>query len=234
METTIEIKRWNDNEPIFSYTCEDNSFSKTLEEAVKENVNLFLADLHERVLYDINLSNTNLIYAAFSGSKLNKVNFNGANLRDAIFTYSELTDVDFTNADLRYANLDYTNITHEQLAHVVGINDQCPKEGSFIGWKKCYNVNNKDPYIVKLEIPADAKRCSGTTNKCRCDKAKVLEIQNLDGSISDIKEAFSIFNGFFIYKINEYVYPNSFDDRFWVECSNGIHFFMNREDAVNW
>ena len=60
----------------------------------------------------------------------------------------------------------------------------CPDTGSFVGWKKAGGK------IIKLEIPADAKRCSAISKKCRCDKAKVLEIQNLDGSISDITELF--------------------------------------------
>ena len=119
-------------------------------------------------------------------------------------------------------------------ANVKGLNDQCPKEGSFIGWKKCYNVNNKNPYIVKLEIPADAKRSSATTEKCRCSKAKVLEIQNLDGTIANVDEVSSLLFNNFYYKVGEMVYPDSFDDRFWLECSHGIHFFMKRQDAVDY
>ena len=232
MEKTIEIKRLNGRDIIFLYTCEDNTMEKTLEKAVKENVDLSFANLSYRVLSGVNLSNANLKYALFIGSKLNKVNFNGANLRGTIFGYSELTDVDFTDADLRWADLYGTKITHEQLINVKGINDQCPKKGSFIGWKKCID-ESEVPYIVKVEIPADAKRCSATTNKCRCSKAKVLEIQKLDGSIADVDKVFSSYDNHFPYKIGETIEPDSFDDRYWVECSHGIHFFINREDAVN-
>ena len=233
MEKTIEIKRLNGRDIIFLYTCEDNTMEKTLEKAVKENVDLSFANLSYRVLSDVNLSNANLKYASFVGSKLNKVNFNGANLRGTIFGYSELTDVDFTDADLRCADLYGTKITHEQLINVKGINDQCPKKGSFIGWKKCID-DSEVPYIVKLEIPADAKRSSSTTNKCRCSHAKVLEIQNIDGTIADVDKVYSWFGKKFEYKVNEMIYPDSFDDRYWVECSHGIHFFINREDAVNY
>ena len=213
MGTTIEITNWVTDKVLFSYTCEDNTLAKTLEEAIRKNVELSFADLSFADLSFANLSNAKLNYATFVHSYLNKVNFNGANLKGANFTYSVLTDVTFDNA--------------------VGINDQCPKEGSFIGWKKCKTITNH-PYIVKLEIPADAKRCSSTTNKCRCSYAKVLEIQNIDGSIIDIKEVFSYFNEFFTYKINEYVYPDSFNEEFWDECSYGIHFFMDRNDAIAW
>ena len=49
-------------------------------------------------------------------------------------------------------------------------------------------------------LKSDAKRFSGTDIKCRCNKAKVLEIQNLDGSIIDIKEVFSFLMNFLYIK----------------------------------
>ena len=33
------------------------------------------------------------------------------------------------------------------------------------------------------------------------------------------------------YKVGETVYPDSFDEDRWNECSNGIHFFMTRREA---
>ena len=213
MKKTIEIRRWDNNEVIFSYTCKNNSFSKTLEEAIKKNVDLSVASLGCKVLSNVNLSHAKLRYASFVKSQLINVNFNGADLTGANFTFSVLTDVTFDNA--------------------VGINDQCPKTGSFIGWKKCIG-DNKIRYIVKLEIPADAKRSSGTDRKCRCSKAKVLEIQNLDGTIANINTVYSLRYESFAYKVGETIYPDSFNEEFWVECSHGIHFFMNRQDAIAW
>lgn len=96
---------------------------------------------------------------------------------------------------------------------------QCPIEGSFIGWKKCGR------YIVKLKICEDADRSSSTSLKCRCSKAEVLEIQNLDGSRAGITEICSDYNKDFIYKVGETVEVKDFDKCRWNECSNGIHFF---------
>ena len=214
METTITIRRWDNGNVIFSYTCEGNSFSKTLEKAVNEKVDLSFANLTNLILKHLDLLNANLTSANFAGSLLYRINFTNANLKKSIFSF---------NSTLIQVNLD----------NAKGINDQCPKEGSFIGWKKCID-NNKIRYIVKLEIPADAKRSSATTNKCRCSKAKVLEIQNIDGTKADVARVFSDYDEFFYYQIGEIIYPNSFDNRYWIECSHGIHFFMNREDAVNW
>lgn len=37
-----------------------------------------------------------------------------------------------------------------------------------------------------------------------------------------------------IYKVGEMVYPDSFDDNRFNECSHGIHFFIDRGEAERW
>ena len=82
-------------------------------------------------------------------------------------------------------------------------------------------------------IPEDAKRSSATTMKCRCDKAKVLDIENiLTGK--KIKKVSSNYDSDFVYRVGEIVSVDNFDDNRWNECSTGIHFFMNRENAINY
>lgn len=103
----------------------------------------------------------------------------------------------------------------------------CPSDGSFIGWKK---VNDK---LVKLLIPEDARRQSSTGWKCRCDKAKVLAITELDGS-NPVSEVTSTQYADCTYKVGEMVYPDSFDDNRWKECSHGIHFFINKQQAIDY
>ena len=104
----------------------------------------------------------------------------------------------------------------------------CPSDGAFIGWKK---VHGK---LVKLQIPDDARRCSATTQKCRCDKALVLAITDLDGSnpIEEIENTAQAHN--VTYKVGELVLPDSFDEDRWNECSHGIHFFINKQDAIDY
>ena len=103
----------------------------------------------------------------------------------------------------------------------------CPEEGSFIGYKKA------DGCIVKLLILKDAKRSSATTVKCRCSKAKVLEIREIqtDKLLDSVSSDYDID---FVYKVGEVVSVDDFDDNRWSECSTGIHFFMNRENALNY
>lgn len=123
-------------------------------------------------------------------------------------------------ADLRSANL--------RSAMNFKLPIACPDTGEFIGWKKA------NGYIVKLLIPEDAKRLSATGRKCRCNKAKVLEIQVLDGRQADISEVRSGYDHDFIHTAGETVQVDNFDDDRWNECSTGIHFFITREEAVDY
>ena len=106
----------------------------------------------------------------------------------------------------------------------------CPTEGEFIGYKKC--CFSFLFLIVKLLIPSDAKRSSAFGRKCRCSKARVLGIFDLDGNeTKDIDKVFSDYDIAFTYKVGEWVYPDSFDENRFNECSSGIHFFMTFKEA---
>ena len=104
----------------------------------------------------------------------------------------------------------------------------CPEEGDFIAWKKVGEV------IIKLRIPAEAKRSSATSRKCRCEYAEVLELQSLDGIPYNGDKV--VGNNYVetIYKVGEIVRPDSWDEDRWNECSHGIHFFITRDEAVRY
>ena len=233
MEQTIDIRRWDSKGIIFSYTCEDNTIGKTVEEAVKQGVSLACANLEYSDLSNLNLSNANLSYSRLVKSNLSNSNLYNADLCASDLSEANLFNTNLSNANLHYTYLDFSDLSNAILDNVKGLNVQCPKEGSFIGWKKCIGADKKY-YIVKLEIPEDAKRSSSTTNICRCSKAKVLDIQNLDGTKADMNIVYSIITYFSTckYIVGKTVESLGFDERYWKECSNGIHFYMRRENAV--
>ena len=146
----------------------------------------------------------------------------GANLRGADLCEADLRGANLYGADLREANL-------RGAKNIPFIPYACPDFGMFIGFKKA-----RDNLIVVLEIPEDAKRLSATGRKCRCDKARVLEIQNIDGTKSDKTEAVSQHNKDFIYRVGDIVSVPDFCEDRWSECSAGIHFFINRQEAVDY
>ena len=206
-----------------------------LAEANLMEANLYKADLMEADLREANLYKADLMEADLSGADLYKANLRGADLMGANLMGANLRGADLVEADLRGANLMGANLRGANLrgADLSGAKLDwaliCPEKGSFIGYKKCRNN-----LIVELEIPEDAYRCSATSKKCRCSKAKVLSITNLDGSESTSNVAVSKYDSSFVYRIGETVEVTDFDQNRWNECSTGIHFFMNREDAVKY
>ena len=156
---------------------------------------------------------------------------NRADLRDANLYGADLCDADLYGANLRGADLCGADLYGANLYGADGINLACPEIGAFIGFKKAYLKNN--PVLVKLQILEDSKRSSATGRKCRCDKALVLEITDLNETIQ-CHEAFSVYDRDFIYKVGEIVSVNDFDDNRWEECTSGIHFFITKEEAKNY
>ena len=236
MKIKIDIKSVFGN-VLFSFEKENNTIKDTLVEANLKDADLRNANLEDANLEDANLEYADLEDANLRGANLRNANLRGANLRNANLEYANLEDANLRNANLEYANLRGANLRNANLEYA-NLEDadyseytsflayQCPIEGSFIGWKKCGR------YIVKLKICEDADRSSSTSLKCRCSKAEVLEIQNLDGSRAGITEICSDYNKDFIYKVGETVEVKDFNKCRWNECSNGIHFFIDRNVAV--
>ena len=165
-----------------------------------------------------------LLKAIKSDADLSGADLSGANLSDANLSNANLSGANLSDANLSDANLScayYNESTSFLLS-------QCPSEGSFVGWKKTHGL------IIKLLITETAKRSSATSLKCRCSEAKVLEIQNIDGSLSDVKEVYSNYDLSFIYRSGEIVNVDNFNEDRWNECSTGIHFFISREMAVKY
>ena len=159
--------------------------------------------------------------ADLSRADLSRADLSGADLSGA-----DLSGADLSGADLYGANLSEANLSRAK--NVPFIPMVCPDTGSFIGFKKASG------HIVMLGIPEDARRLSATGRKCRCDKAIVIRIQEMDGTTSDLTEVVSDHDSSFVYKVGKMVsVPNFCEDR-WQECSAGIHFFINRQEAVNY
>lgn len=192
---------------------------------------------------------SDLILANFSNAKLRGAKFKQANLRSAVLCGADMYGADLRgtnlaqadmyracliNADISFANLSGAGLLRADMRGIcydeetTGFAMVCPEEGEFIGFKKAGGK------IVKLLIPADAKRSSGTTRKCRCSKAKTLSITNPDGSESLKSEIRSDYSMSFLYRVGEYSEVACFDENRWQECASGIHFFITRDEAVRY
>jgi len=246
----IEIKSIIGN-ILFEYEKEDNTIKDTLVEAAKQGADLSGAYLRSADLRGAYLSGAYLSGADLSGADLRSADLRGAYLRGADLSGADLSGADLRSAHLRGADLSGADLRGADLsgadlrsaylrsAHLSGadlrsakevpyIPFACPSDGAFIGWKK---VHGK---LVQLQIPEDARRCSATTQKCRCEKALVLAITDLDGTnpITEIEN--TALEHHVTYKVGEVVLPDSFDEDRWNEYSHGIHFFINKQDAIDY
>lgn len=133
-----------------------------------------------------------------------------ADLSDA-----DLSDANLSGADLRYADLRYAKGTLIEFRKGKMLTED------IIGYKKC-----SGDVIVKLLIPRGAIVFSISGNKCRTNKAKVLEIEGADRAISQHK--------YMSYYVGDEFTVYNFNCEYNVECASGIHFFMTREEAVEY
>ena len=201
------------------------------ERAALCGADLLGADLRNADLCYANLRYANLRYADLRDADLRNADLCYANLRDADLCYADLRHADLRGADLLGADLRDANLCGADMRgaclRYANLRCACPEKGSFIGWKKC-----RGDLIVELEICADAKRSSATGRKCRCDKAKVISITTPEGTPVD--SAISQYAETFAYRVGETVSVDDFDDNRWNECAPGIHFFITRQEAVDY
>jgi len=168
-------------------------------------------------LHDANLSDANLRGANLSGAYLSGAYLSGAYLRDANLSGAYLSGAYLSGAYLSGVNLSGVKDADYAIAQTRILPD-----GDLIGWKKC-----RDNIIVKLRIPADAKRSHAFGRKCRAEFADVLEVIGADVGVST-------HDGKTEYRVDTRVVPNAFDDNWQEECSSGVHFFITRLEAENY
>ena len=91
--------------------------------------------------------------------------------------------------------------------------------GSLTVWKKIFGR------LIRLRIPPTARRTACLINrKCRAEFAYVEWIEG--GGPIESRGC--------LYRMNGWVYPDSYDDDPRVDCTHGIHFFATRKEAEEW
>ena len=230
-----EHKHWIDEDCKNWEEMRADLHNADLRGADLRGADLHNADLRGTDLHNAYLSGACLLNANLSGANLYNAYLRGADLHNAYLSGANLLGADLRGADLHNADLSGANLLGADLRsakNVPYIPMVCPEEGDFIGWKKA--EGNKDKVIVKLRIPSDAKRSSATTRKCRCSKAEVIAIYNLDGTEEGETTCHSDYDNSFIYEVGKTVEVTNFSEDRWSECAKGIHFFINRQEAIDY
>ena len=142
----------------------------------------------------------------------------GAAVIAALARKANLSGADLSKANLSKANLSWANLSGADLSTILS-QRTILEDGDIIGWKKL-----QGGVICKLKIPAEARRVGGLIGrKCRAEYAEVLE---------GVGESYN--DSTFTYKPGTRVTPSAFDPNPLVECAEGIHFFVTRQEAENY
>ena len=207
--------------------------------------NLENSDLSYANLCNANLTKANLNWTSLWSANMEYANLNFSNLKNADLRHANLKDADLKNAYLKNADLRHTNLkgaefNYSNLANVF----LDGAKGNLIEYQKGkiltediigYKVCDKDVWgaelpknkvIVTLKIPRGAIVFSINGYKCRTNRAKVIAIEGTD-------RAYSTFNNMSYYVGDEFNIYN-FNCQYNIECGEGIHFFMTREDALKY
>ena len=227
-------------EPCGASFCGASFCAATLANVSMNDCSLSIASFIEATLKHVSIKQSSLIKACFNrayvsdsilqGSDLSQAKFVDAKIYHCVFTGSRVSDINMIGAQMECPDgLDACEGFNAEC-----ISFACPAEGSFVAWKAC-----RDNTICKILIPEDAKRSSAFGRKCRASKFKVLEIYHVDLDtnvigVTDREFATSMFNPDWIYERGKtYEEPNFVNDRF-KECTVGLHFFMNKQDAIDY
>ena len=185
--------------------------------------------------WEAKLSNVKFLRCNFFSTTFSYAEFDNCVFEDCSLYSNDFDGAKFYETDFNYCALN--NCSFCRTTNPPCIPFSCPSHGEFIGWKGL--ERGGEYYLIKLRIPADAKRSSANSRKCRCDKAEVLAIYRLNCSQLPIEyeEIDEVLNNNYeptLYKAGEMVYPDIFDENRWNECSHGIHFFIDKHSALQY
>lgn len=177
-------------------------------------------------------SGSNLDNVAFYDNNLVGMKLCGCKARGCSFRFQDMTGI-----DLRGANI-YSSVLEDAINQDKVITDddtkwykmRCPEKGeAFIAWKCCTDLR-----VVMMLVPRDAERCMATLETGRVSKVKVLKITNIDET-ENYTWAQSTVDPDFYYEVGKWLEPaNGFQTDRWKDSSPGIHFFLDRQQCVDY
>ena len=237
----------------FAKFCGCNLFDTQFNGAIMMSIDCYNASQKITVFRCCSFYQANCSAAIFDHSQITNCDFTQANLfeshfRDITITSSKFFSANLTKAffiDIDCDQMENANFENACIKDATNVKYPmiCPEEGSFVAWKKAIwkkDLNKREEVLIKLQIPAKAKRCSGTGRKCRASAVKVLGFYDMnDNQLPDDITVRAWYRDDFIYTVGKTVKslalgkPEFNSDR-WEECSAGIHFFITKQEAKDY
>jgi hypothetical protein len=198
-------------------------------EATLEGASLDRANCQNTNFFKANLKCANLVFtslksAVFGLANLTSAYLGGADCHNAAFGNAILVGAKLMNTSFKGASLKGADLTKAILPRFQIV----PSERQFVGWKKV-----EGGYILKLLVSGE-RTSTLVGRKCRCSKAKVLAAYKNDGTPTSKKVFYSCHDLDFRYEVGKWAKVSDYNGDIRIECTNGIHFFMERSEAENY
>ncbi|MDO4975025.1 MAG: pentapeptide repeat-containing protein [Alphaproteobacteria bacterium] len=196
-----------------------------------KNLNLRRASFQECNLNGTDFSNSMMDHVAFYDCDIKNMKLNNSLCRGVSFRGNDMEGIDLSGANI------YAAVLEDAINQDKVVTDEktkwyemkCPEEEPFIAWKCCTDLR-----VVMMLVPADAKRCMATMETGRVSKVKVLSIKSIDETES-FEWAQSTVDPDFYYEVGKWLEPaNGFQEDRWKDSSPGIHFFLDRQQCVDY
>ena len=203
-------------------------------------------EIKDKTFYNVTMT-TFTFSVIYTDCIFKEVDFSKIHVVSSVFIYCRFEECIFMESTLSifngctFINCEFNGTFKANLfdcdfdTHVPYMPMTCPAEGDIIGWKVCRGQVYSTPCLVKLRIPDGVRRTSGFgSRKCRCECALVLDILYIDGTPAKETTVFSHYDKTFSYTKGQWVISDYYDNDRRFVCSGGIHFFMERQEAINY
>lgn len=161
-------------------------------------------------------TNSDFVCSSFLGSRFKDVSFLSSNVEKLTFEKeSNIADCCFNNC--------------------TGTGRELPTS-EFHGYKSIEGSCLDHHIIADLIIPSDSKKLMVMSDlQARCDKCIVDHFEDLKGNILQNVISVDHFSNFgtINYTVGKVTECDEFDDNHFNSCTHGIHFFLNKKDAVD-
>jgi uncharacterized protein YjbI with pentapeptide repeats len=197
------------------------------------NANLRGADLQDAILYHADLSGADLRGADLNHANLYGANLHGADLRDVDLCLADLCCANLYGADLDGANLYGANLYGTKLfGDLTEYRKGKLVTEDILGYKNC-----DDNIMVTFKIPRGAIIFSIDGHQCRTNKVKVIDIDGADRAYSWYHRychcSDYVGRRYMSYYVGDEITVYDFNCEYNSMNTEGIHFFLTKEDAKN-
>lgn len=235
---SVLLKIENEQEPrleIEKY-IQDGGFLRAayFERMHLKGINLQGVELTNSRFISCNLDDADLSHCKLLLTFMRSCSFREANLSGALLWRAHLNGVNLNRSNLDGADFHQAIMKNVEIDGATLPKFQLPQNETLIGWKKIVGHNRYHELICKLKVPKEARRTASLVgNKCRADFAKVLDIYDpITGE--RFVTGTSARDACTTYVVGETIYADRFNDNPTIECTGGIHFFLDRKDAEHY